>query len=94
MSTSHFSFGYDGLYHPNSIVEAKERFNSKNKIDHIFLWGEGMIEEFKKCLDGKFYKTGSIKIIVLKMKLLIMKMIFCLCPNTKIYIILMKQKSL
>ena len=20
-----------------------------------------MIEEFKKCLDGKFYKTGSIK---------------------------------
>ena len=57
----HISLGYDGLYHPNSIVEAKKRFNSKNKIDHIFLWGEGMIEEFKKCLDGKFYKTGSIK---------------------------------
>ena len=35
----HISLGYDGLYHPNTIVEAKERFKDKNKIDHIFLWG-------------------------------------------------------
>ena len=57
----HISLGYDGKYHPNTMVEAKERFKGKNKIDHIFLWGDAMIEEFKKCLEGRFYKSGSIK---------------------------------
>tara|TARA_B100001540_G_scaffold313534_1_gene336653 strand:- start:505 stop:1716 length:1212 start_codon:yes stop_codon:yes gene_type:complete len=57
----HISLGYDGKYHPNTIVEARKKFKNRNQIDHIFLWGEAMINEFQKHLDGKFYKSGSIK---------------------------------
>ena len=55
----HISLGYDGKYHLNPILMAKERFKNKKKIDHIFLWGDAMIKGFKECLDGNFYQSGS-----------------------------------
>ena len=55
------ALGYDGEYHPNPILLAKKKFKEKEKIDHIFLWGEAMISGYKQCLDGKFYTCGSIK---------------------------------
>ncbi len=57
----HISLGYNGKYHLNPILMAKERYKNKKKIDHVFLWGKGMIEGFKECLDGNFYQSGSIK---------------------------------
>ena len=55
------ALGYDGKYHPNPILLANKKFKEKKKIDHIFLWGESMVDGYKECIDGKFYTCGSIK---------------------------------
>lgn len=70
MCQHHILLGYDGKYHPNVLLEGKQKFSKKNKIDHIFLWGDAMTSEFKKYFDGNFYNCGSIKNNSFKNKLI------------------------